>query len=313
ADHDFTKTGIIPSVAMICDIPESINIDFYAGKVCIGLKDPIFQPSSPLRHATELYSILLEEQLVDKPSSISDLFASEIEMEKFWETIQLVDDSVTHEDHTAEHIKQRLFLQEFIEHCCTARHYSFTIKKCGESTCTICRLPCCLPEDFEQLHRLLDPVPGDDLHYKSFEELYGKQTTEDHRPSLKNKPCLLFSAKKLSEKDKTILQGFLDTILYTCGMSFYNTYDLAIAIPPKQDICDDITEDNVFVNDSWSCSSPIEKPYYSAGIYPDVCIECGSLDVNRVTKDEHPHCSGCNSDTIVSKKRLKWKQGGSLL
>ncbi|CAB5180640.1 unnamed protein product [Rhizophagus irregularis] len=42
ADHDFTKTGIIPSVVMICDIPESINGDFYAGKVRIGLKDPIF-------------------------------------------------------------------------------------------------------------------------------------------------------------------------------------------------------------------------------------------------------------------------------
>jgi hypothetical protein len=35
--------------------------------VHIGLKDPIFQPSSPLRHATELYHILLEEQLVEKP------------------------------------------------------------------------------------------------------------------------------------------------------------------------------------------------------------------------------------------------------
>ena len=67
ADHDFTKTGIIPSVAMICNIPESINGDFYAGKVHIGLKDPIFQPSSPLRHATELYHILLGEELFDKP------------------------------------------------------------------------------------------------------------------------------------------------------------------------------------------------------------------------------------------------------
>ncbi|CAB5350493.1 unnamed protein product [Rhizophagus irregularis] len=143
----------------------------------------------------------LKEDLIDSLQSpiclVNDIFncqslksepfktftaASEIEMEKFWETIQLVDDSVTHEDRTAEHIKQRLFLQEFIEHCCTARHYSFTIKKCGESTCTICHLPRCLPEDFEQLHRLPDPVPGDDLHYKSFEELYGKQTTEDHRP-----------------------------------------------------------------------------------------------------------------------------------
>jgi len=67
ADHDFTKTGIIPSVAMICNIPESINGDFYTGKVNIGLKDPIFQPSSPLRHATELYHILLEEELANKP------------------------------------------------------------------------------------------------------------------------------------------------------------------------------------------------------------------------------------------------------
>ncbi|GBB97524.1 hypothetical protein RclHR1_00300003 [Rhizophagus clarus] len=67
ADHDFTKIGIIPSVAMICNIPELINGDFYAGKVHIGLKNPIFQPFSPLRHATELYHLLLDEELVDKP------------------------------------------------------------------------------------------------------------------------------------------------------------------------------------------------------------------------------------------------------
>src|SRR6266480_3811494 len=34
--------------------------------------------------------------------------ASEMEMERFWETIQLVDNSVTNEDRTAEHIKQRV-------------------------------------------------------------------------------------------------------------------------------------------------------------------------------------------------------------
>ena len=31
--------------------------------------------------------------------------ASETEIERFWETIQLVDDGVTYEDRTAEHIK----------------------------------------------------------------------------------------------------------------------------------------------------------------------------------------------------------------
>jgi len=245
------------------------------------------------------------------------------------------------------------------------------------------------------------------MHYKSFEELYGKETTENHRPSLKNtkskkkdktkstrakhimpfcpsaartknvgitvncveceKPRLLFSAKKLSEKNKTTLRRFLDTIFYTCGMSFYNTCDLAMAVSPKQpdddaendddtenyneeadnqEIAD--VEDNeenewnepedsdneeepdneeeeesgekvpekeedsireifskVFVNDSWSCASQVEKPYYSASIFPDVCLECGSLDVTRVTKGEHPHCSVCSSNTNISKKRLR--------
>ena len=61
ANYDFTKTGIVPSIAMICDIPESINGDFYAEKVYIRLKNPIFQLSSPLQHATELYKILLNE------------------------------------------------------------------------------------------------------------------------------------------------------------------------------------------------------------------------------------------------------------
>ena len=34
--------------------------------------------------------------------------ASETEIERFWETIQLVDDSVTHEDRTAEHLKRKV-------------------------------------------------------------------------------------------------------------------------------------------------------------------------------------------------------------
>lgn len=58
SDHDFTKCGIIPSVTMICDIPYSIDESFYRGQVYVGLKDPIFQHSDPLRHMAELYKIL---------------------------------------------------------------------------------------------------------------------------------------------------------------------------------------------------------------------------------------------------------------
>ncbi len=53
------------------------------------------------------------------------------------------------------------------------------------------------------------------------------------------KSCLLFSTKKLTEKDKIILQGFLDTIFYTCDIPFYNTCDLVMVIPSKQ-LDDDI-------------------------------------------------------------------------
>ena len=54
SDHDFTKCGIIPSVIMFCDIPMSIEESFYQGKVYVGLKDPIFQPSSPIWYNSEL-------------------------------------------------------------------------------------------------------------------------------------------------------------------------------------------------------------------------------------------------------------------
>ena len=34
----------------------------------------------------------------------------------------------------------------FLKHCCTRRHYSFQIKKCGSDTCDICK-PVKLPKE----------------------------------------------------------------------------------------------------------------------------------------------------------------------
>ena len=53
-DHDFTHFCIIPSVTF----PESIQGSWYDGQVCIILKEAAFQPSSPMRHGTELNSWL---------------------------------------------------------------------------------------------------------------------------------------------------------------------------------------------------------------------------------------------------------------
>ena len=55
-DHDFTRFSIIPSVIFCVDIPESIEGSWYDGQVCVTLKEAVFQPSSPMRHGTELNS-----------------------------------------------------------------------------------------------------------------------------------------------------------------------------------------------------------------------------------------------------------------
>ncbi|CAG8816395.1 27585_t:CDS:2 [Gigaspora margarita] len=96
-------------------------------------------------------------------------------MKKFWETFQLVNDNISYknyENYTKADIKQKPCLQDFFSYCCTSRYYFFLIKKYDELSCTICCSFYCLPENFEQLYCLPDLVPEDDLHYKSFEEIY---------------------------------------------------------------------------------------------------------------------------------------------
>ena len=67
SDHDFTKFSIVPSVTMLLDIPEKMHESFYRGQVYVGVKDLALEPSSPIRHMTELEQILKEEQAESKP------------------------------------------------------------------------------------------------------------------------------------------------------------------------------------------------------------------------------------------------------
>lgn len=65
-DHDFTKLSLVPSVAFIVDIPESMEEGtWYSGNVFVGLKDGVFEPSSPFRHAKKLFDIL-NSQMIDR-------------------------------------------------------------------------------------------------------------------------------------------------------------------------------------------------------------------------------------------------------
>ena len=58
-DHDFTRFSVIPTVSLIVDIPTTIDGSWYDGQVLVSLKDAVFEPSSALRHATELNDILM--------------------------------------------------------------------------------------------------------------------------------------------------------------------------------------------------------------------------------------------------------------
>jgi hypothetical protein len=68
SDHDFTKFSIIPSVTMLVDIPDSVDEgSFYRGQVYVGVKNLVLEPTSLIRHATELWKILTDEEQHRKP------------------------------------------------------------------------------------------------------------------------------------------------------------------------------------------------------------------------------------------------------
>ena len=64
-DHDVgSKGSLTPSLSLKVDIPENPGESFYRGQVFVALKDSIFQPSSPFRHAVELSRILKSQDSV---------------------------------------------------------------------------------------------------------------------------------------------------------------------------------------------------------------------------------------------------------
>ena len=113
---------------------------------------------------------------------------------------------------------------------------------------------------FNTLYHLPDPVPANNEHYKSFNDLYGTDTTESYCPSIQarkakldknekgirrdkqmpwtgnaqraknvgmtvtcadcNKPRCLYASKKITDDEKKILVAHLDTICYTCSATF---------------------------------------------------------------------------------------------
>lgn len=177
--------------------------------------------------------------------------ASEADIEEFWSVLLLIDGSLTIEDTSKKVVNTKKTLCEYIKHCCQVRHYSFQIKKCGLSSCTICKAVTMDSTIFHTISFLPDPTPKGDGHYKMFSEQYGLTTSEEYRPSmqvtkksakqlfgfspsqqhvrninllLQCEECdmwrLLFSKYKLYYQEKQQLEQLLDDVAYTCGVTF---------------------------------------------------------------------------------------------
>ena len=132
-------------------------------------------------------------------------------------------------------------------------------------------------------------------HYQEFSKLFGKETSEINRPSLKfslesteadkvnkdflvaqrvrdvikcsncSRPRCIFAAAKLSYNQSLRLRQLKDDNIYVCGVSLF---------PEKSQY-----QVNIVVRKSMSCSlSPVEAVYYSTKniSFPDVCFHCES-------------------------------------
>ena len=110
------------------------------------------------------------------------------EIYEFWSVLLLIDSTLTKCTTTKKRLKTihcKTALCEFIKHCCKVRHYSFQIKKCGQSSCSICKPGFNM---LETLSFLPDQIPKNDDHYESFSDVYRQTTSEQHRPSLIKNP-----------------------------------------------------------------------------------------------------------------------------
>ena len=244
--------------------------------------------------------------------------ASEQDIDSMWETVQEIDLTIEKDESlTKKNLPSKQGLTAFLKHCCTSRHYSFQIKKCGSESCGMCG-PVRLPKEvFDQLHFLPDPVPGDDGHYRAFKDLLGTKTDKTHQPSLqkaskqtKTLPfpfsasvqhvknvdtmlqrdeCgvwrLLYCRFKLSKKEQADLQTALQDVSFTCGAQLQ---DLELS-----------GRLNEIYTRKISCEQPIEKLYYSTKLSP-ICVYCAA-DVESVPKEKYPQCADCADKPAILK------------
>ena len=65
-DHDFHVSGLVPSVMLIVETPESACDSFFTGRPCVTVKDKVTQPSTAMRYSAEIAKAP-DGRMVEKP------------------------------------------------------------------------------------------------------------------------------------------------------------------------------------------------------------------------------------------------------
>ncbi|XP_056008509.1 uncharacterized protein LOC130051170 [Ostrea edulis] len=209
---------------------------------------------------------------------------------------------------TAE-LRKMKNLQTFLSDHGSSSHYMFQLKKC--SSCAYCTVinPPRLPDDeFQSLHFLPNPVAGEDGQYLSFQEMYGQETGDEHRPSAQvrddpasvndrinreifktqkvrdvivcgecSKPRCVYSDKKLTREQEELLLRLKEEHLYTCGDSL---------------VPEDVEDPGMVVREAVNCLTEVETSYFSTSLkhyLPPVCVHCGKVD--NLLDDTDPYIS----------------------
>ena len=261
-------------------------------------------------------------QLKDKKFSVGTP-AAPSDLDDVWKCLSFIDSdfSLQHSDKVSDKLLTPL-IREFMSHCCRERHYFFEVRKCGESLCTMC-LQLQLPDDvYARVSDFPDPVMKDDGHCRSFTEVFGSATSEEHRPSLQKraqkektlpfypsvqhvKNCglmlmcdecamwrLVYSKRKLNTEERQQLDSALSGLSFSCGSPLQDA-------PIPEELAD-----IVYVK-KLRCNDQVETLYYSAN-YTDICVYCSTdLPSEERDSDYLPQCEECIEKPKVPRKSKK--------
>lgn len=146
-------------------------------------------------------------------------------------------------------------------------------------------------------------MPSVDGHYLPFDKVFGRETSESHRPSMQaksqRKKTLPFHGVLQHVKNVNMmleceecgmwhllyLEHLLEDWTFTCGSQL-------------QDLGLNGSLNEVYVQET-TCNELIEKLYYSAK-YDPICIYCGLLQL-FTDQQFYPWCSICKNRDKVKK------------